>query len=299
MQQAKGFVTRHFEAIVVLVLVAATAFAVLVAVDKLAFLNFFYIPALTAAYFLGKRQGVMVAIAAVLMVSVYGILNPNVFAPTEQATPAFGLFLWAAFLVITAYLVGTLYEAKERTATELRHAYEGILGLLATLIDAVDKHAEDHSVRVAEVATRICVVLDLPTARIDDIHVAGLLHEVGKSESSLATLRRAAEFGGPDERRGKPRPADPAGTILAQVVELVEGIGEHFDGSGPRTLAGETIPLGSRVLAAADEYESRITPKPFGAGLTTAEALVEVEALSGSRLDPVVVAALITAVEFD
>lgn len=299
MQQAKGFVTRHFEAIVVLVLVAATAFAVLVAVDKLAFMNFFYIPALTAAYFLGRRQGVMVAFAAVLMVSVYGILNPDVFAPSGQTTPAFGLFLWGAFLIITAYLVGTLYEAKERTAAELRHAYEGILGLLATLIDAVDKHAEDHSVRVAEVAARICVVLDLPTAQIDDIHVAGLLHEVGKSESSLTTLRRAAEFDATDERLGKVRTADSAGRILAQVVELVEGIGEHFDGSGPRSMAGEAIPLGSRVLAAADEYQSRITPKPYGSGLTTAEALVEVEALSGSRLDPAVVAALITAVEFD
>ena len=64
MQQAKAFVLRHFELFVVIVLVVATAFSVLVAVNKVAFLNFFYIPTLVAAYFLGKKQGVLVNASA-------------------------------------------------------------------------------------------------------------------------------------------------------------------------------------------------------------------------------------------
>jgi hypothetical protein len=154
MQQAKQFVIRHFEPLVVLVLVAATAFAILVAADKMVFLNFFYIPVLAAAYFLGLRQGILVAIAAVLMVGVYAVINPGVFAVSPLTYPLLGLFLWGAFLIITAYLVGSLYEAKARTVLELKHAYDGILGLIATLIDAVDKHAQDHSVRVAGLAAR-------------------------------------------------------------------------------------------------------------------------------------------------
>jgi adenylate cyclase len=71
MQQAKAFVLRHFELAVVLVLVIATAFAVLVAGNKVAFLNFYYIPVLVAGYFLGRNQGVLVAVAGVLMVGLY------------------------------------------------------------------------------------------------------------------------------------------------------------------------------------------------------------------------------------
>jgi HD-GYP domain-containing protein (c-di-GMP phosphodiesterase class II) len=296
-EHTKQFVIRHFEPLVVLALVAATAFAVLVAVDKLAFLNFFYLPVLVAAYFLGLRQGTMVAIAAVLMVAIYAVINPVVFAAASDRGPIIALFLWAAFLVITAYLVGSLYEAKARTVRELKHAYDGILGLIATLIDAVDMHEQDHSVRVAGLAARVAVVLELPNEQIEMIHGSGMLHEVSKVDVNLDTLRKAARSE-QEARRGHAGAALVSTRgLLGRVVDVVEAHTESFDGTGPKGLAGEQIPLGARVLAVAEEYESRLIGPPFGPGLNSPEALTEVERLSGTRLDPAVVPALIIAVE--
>ncbi|PKQ16475.1 MAG: hypothetical protein CVT67_04910 [Actinobacteria bacterium HGW-Actinobacteria-7] len=298
MERVKQFVIRHFEPLVVLVLVAATAFAVLVAVDKFAFLNFFYIPVLTAAYFLGLRQGALVAMVAVLMVAVYAVINPEVFSAPVVHSPGFALFIWGAFLIVTAYLVGSLYEAKARSVRDLKHAYDGILGLIATLLDAVDRHEQDHSVRVASLAARVAVVLNLPTEDIDLIHGSGLLHEVTKVEVNLDTLRKAAASEQDAHRRARASLVNAQG-LLSRVVDVVETYPERFDGSGPGKLVGEQIPLGARIIAVAEEYESRLMSSPYGPGLNSAEALAEVELLSGTRLDPGIVPALITAVESD
>jgi HD-GYP domain-containing protein (c-di-GMP phosphodiesterase class II) len=143
------------------------------------------------------------------------------------------------------------------------------------------------------------VVLDLRTDEIENIHVGGLLHEIGKVDGSIDTLRKAAAFDNGVPRKAAFSVSGPAGGLLRNVIGLVETIGERYDGAGPQGLAGDRIPLGARVLASAEEYESRIAEKPYGAGLAPADALVEVEALSGSRLDPDIVRALITTLEFD
>ena len=69
MQTVKVLFLRHFELVVVAVLVLATAFAVLIAGNKVAFLNVFYVPVLIAAYFLGRNTGVMVAAVGVFCAS--------------------------------------------------------------------------------------------------------------------------------------------------------------------------------------------------------------------------------------
>jgi len=291
MQRAKSFVSRYFEPIIVLVLAVGTAYAVLVAPDKLAFLNFFYIPAVFAAYFLGMRQGLLVAVAAVLMVVVYAIIDPTVFAQSHARMPALALFLWGAFLILVTYLVGSQFDAKSRAVAELKQAYDGILGLAATLIDAVDKHSEDHSARVATLAARIAVVQDLPTEQIDDIHASGLLHDVSKAGASLDALREAAEQGPRGDASLEGR------GILRNVVRIVETYQENFDGSGPHGMRGEDIPVGARILAVADEYEARIAARPYGPGLSVDDALTEVHTLAGGRLDPHLVSSLVTVAE--
>lgn len=294
MQQVKEFVIRYFEPIIVLVLVAGTAFAVLVSPDRIAFLNFFYVPAVFAAYFLGIRQGMMVAIAAVLMVTIYAIIDLSAFTPTEGLLPGFSLVLWGVFLVIVTYVVGSLYEVKARANADLQQAYGGILGMAATLIDAVSKHSEDHSTRVATLAGRIAIVLDLPTEEIDDIYASALLHDVGKVGASLQALREAAAA---ESNESQARSRTTNRGLLRNVVHIVETFGESFDGSGPKGLRGDAIPRQARVLAAADEYESRVAPKPYGPELSRDAARVELQGLSGTRLDPEIVAALMTAIE--
>ncbi len=295
MEQTKAFVVKHFELVIVFVLVMATAFAILVAANKLAFLNFFYIPVLVAAYFLGKRQGMLVAVAAVLMVGLYAAMNPGIFAPSTVESPMVNILLWAGFTVVTAYVVGTLYDVKASTTTDLKRAYEGVLEILAKFIDAVDQYTGNHSVRVSEMAVSIGVEMGLSDEDLENVRVGGLLHDIGKIDVSLDVLRKASALNDDEwahiktHARAGSQLLSPVGGLLSDVVPLVESHHENFDGSGYHGLAGEAIPLGARILAVADAYDSMISDRPYRAGKTTADALEEVQRCSGKQFDPEVV----------
>jgi len=285
---------RHFEVMVVVVLVAATAFAVLVAVNKLAFLNFFYIPVLVAAYFLGRRQGVLASVAAVLMVLLYATIDPAIFTEHAQQ-PMLNLALWALFTVLTAAVVGTLYEVKEGALRDLKQAYEGVLEILAKFIDSVDKHTKDHSVRVSGMAAQIAQHMGLDAAEVDNVRVAGLLHDVGKVEISIEVLRKASELNEDEWALIKSHPTKgtamlrPIGGLLRDILPVVECHHESFDGSGYNGLKGDRIPLGARILAVADSYDAMVSDRPYRSGRTPQQAIAELEACRGTQFDPAVV----------
>jgi len=297
MQQAKAFVLRNFELTVVLVLVFATAFAVLAAGNKIAFLNFFYIPVLVAAYFLGRKQGVLVAVAGVLMVAIYAALNPQLFPSAPGDVPYLNLFLWGSFIIVTAFVVGTLYEVKQSAVKDLRQAYQGILEILAKFIDAVDSYTQEHSLRVAELAAQIAGEMSLRETDIESIRVAGLLHDVGKIDVSLDVLRKASALDESEWQQVKSHAIkgtamlQPVGGLLRDVVPLVEFHHECFDGTGYLGIRGPNIPLGARILSVADSYDAMVCDRPYRAGRTSAAAIQEVDRCSGTQFDPDVVAA--------
>jgi adenylate cyclase len=111
MERLREFFHRHFEPLFVLVVLAATALVSLFIPYKFAFLNFFYIPALLAAYYLGRRQAVLGALLIVIMVSIYAYLEPGAFlARTDQWALLAQLLTWAGFLLLATDLVGRLTE---------------------------------------------------------------------------------------------------------------------------------------------------------------------------------------------
>lgn len=298
MERIKRLVSEHFELIVVAALVAATAVLVLLVVDKLAFLGFFFIPTLMAAYFLGRRAGVLTGALSVLLVSLYATLYPPLFGETGVAAIT-GIALWACFLLLTALVVGTLYEAKERAMRDLRDAYLGILEILAKYIDAVDSYTQDHSVRVAELSVEIARELRLPEHEVENIRVAGLLHDVGKIDVSLEVLTKASSLTPEEWEQMKQHAAhgasllSPVGGLLRDAVPIVMCHHEHWDGSGYNGTIGEDIPLGARVLAVADAYDSMVTDRPYRTGRTSLEACHEIERYSGTQFDPVAVKAFL------
>jgi putative nucleotidyltransferase with HDIG domain len=295
MQKAKAFLARHFEIVVVFVLVFATAFAVLVAGNKVAFLNVFYIPVLIAAYFLGRNQGMLVAVAGVLMVSMYAVLKPDTFAGAPTELPWLNVALWGCSIIITAFVVGTLYDIKETAVSDLRQAYQGVLALLAKFVDAVDSSTREHSLRVSNMACDIAKVMEMHAGEIESVRVAGLLHDVGKIDVSLEVLKKAAALNEDEWAEIKSHAIkgtamlQPVGGLLRDVIPLVEYHHECFDGSGYLGVRGTNIPLGARILAVADAYDAMVCDRPYRAGRTPVEAAKEVESCSGSQFDPKVV----------
>ena len=86
---------------------------------------------------------------------------------------------------------------------------------------------------------------------------------------------------------------DQVGGLLGQVGHVVRSCHERWDGAGyPDGLAGEQIPLVSRIVSACDAFSAMTTDRPYRAALAESEAWSELERCAGTQFDPRVVGAL-------
>jgi two-component system, cell cycle response regulator len=130
---------------------------------------------------------------------------------------------------------------------------------------------------------------------------AGALHDIGKlaipeailskpgplTEDEWAFVRRHTVIG---ERILRSAPA------LAGVAPIVRAAHEHFGGGGyPDGIAGEQIPLASRIVAVCDAYQAMVSPRPYRSAMSSEGALAELHACAGTQFDPMVVAAFAAA----
>lgn len=158
----------------------------------------------------------------------------------------------------------------------------------AASIDAGLPGAEGRSKRIAWVSGRLAEALELPETTIDEIRGAALLHGLGS--------RPNARSGPHDPRRSVH--ADPdAGLrllegshlpVLEAARRMLASVDEHWDGSGRSGLRGEAIPIEGRIVAVALAFDDAVHT---GVDPSNGSA-ADVEALSGKRFDPAVVAAL-------
>jgi len=156
----------------------------------------------------------------------------------------------------------------------------------------------DHVGDVAELATRVAIRLGLKSEQLDDVRRAAELHDVGKSAVPDAILAKPGPL---DEREWEfvrqhtlvGERILRAAPALASVAKLVRSSHERYDGTGyPDRLAGESIPLGARIVAACDAWDAKITTRPYRKALSHREALEEMRRCSGTQFDPDVVEAL-------
>ncbi|MEA2437751.1 MAG: hypothetical protein QOF65_2307 [Thermoleophilaceae bacterium] len=170
--------------------------------------------------------------------------------------------------------------------------------VLARAVDMRDDYTGRHSAHVGELARKVGARLGMPAGDIALLEFAARLHDLGK----LAV---------PDTILQKPGPLDEAeweimrrhpewGAEMVSSVPGLERLGllvashhERWDGSGyPDGLAGEAIPMASRVISVCDAYEAMVSRRPYRASLSTEAALGELTAGAGSQFDPSVVAAV-------
>lgn len=139
--------------------------------------------------------------------------------------------------------------------------------------------------------------IGVPAADLDVIGYVASIHDVGMVRMSAET----AQPGVLDTEQRTTVATHPAVSVailrpleyLGVVRELILSHHEHWDGTGyPRGLAGEAIPLGARILAVVDAWQSMTVERPFRAARGPAEALAELRRLSGRQFDGEVVEAL-------
>ena len=299
MDRFKQFLFKHLEKILALVILVTAFLGTAFVQEKTLVLNFYYLPVVFASYFLGRRLGVLTAFLSVLMVLASVIALPgHFFARNDPTRGAFVLSSWGGFLILTSFAVGTLYEQKERHLQELKQAYIGILEILSKYIESADSYTKGHSLRVSELGMKIAVAMDLPARLVENIRVAGLLHDIGKIDVSGEVLRKAANLT-PEEKESIDEHSDKGGDILTKVGEILKEVvpivitHHEFFVATPTTdsVQRKKIPLGARIIAVADAFDAMTTDRPYRKGILPWEAMQEIVAQSGKQFDPDVVEA--------
>jgi diguanylate cyclase (GGDEF)-like protein len=163
---------------------------------------------------------------------------------------------------------------------------------LAAAVDARDEATQDHSRNVARQAVTLARDLGLDDQSVLLVEFAGLLHDVGMIGVPDSVLRKNGSLSA-TERERMQRHAVLGEQILSstQMREILPWVRHHhecWDGSGyPDGLAGDTIPLGARILALADSYDAMRSTRPYRPALSRSAALQEIDLNLGARFDPV------------
>jgi len=299
MERVKQFMLRHFEKILVGIILAAAFAGTYLVEEKFIILNFYYLPVLTAGYFLGRRVGVLAAVFSILAVLICILLFPQRFlAKGEILIGVAQLCSWGGFLILASFTVGTLYERNEQRIKELKNAYIGVLEILSKYLESTDRYTKGHSVRVSELAMEIGIAMGFPRPEVENIRVAGLLHDIGKIEVSGEILTKAAELSKEEKELMDLHTVKGAyilsavGSVLKEVVPIVVAHHKYFVDS----VEGEKedsmkIPLGARVVAVADAFDAMTTDRPYRKGMQPWEAFQEILDKTGKQFDPEVVKA--------
>lgn len=300
MEQFKQILVRHFERILVVVILVVALLGTYFVEEKSVVLNFYYLPVLLASYFLGRRMGLLTAVLSILIIAICALVFPGFFSGgMEFYSLVIRLSSWGGFLILASVAVGTLYEQKEQRLQELKHAYIGVLEILAKYLESTDRYTKGHSVRVSEMAMEIAIAMDLPRAEVENIRVAGLLHDIGKIEISGDVLRKAAELTSEEREMMNTHTEKGAllltsvGSVLKEVVPIVSSHHKHFMGAmehGQKNLVTK-IPLGARIITVADAFDAMTSDRPYRKGMPPWEALEEILKHSGKQFDPQVVEA--------
>ncbi len=299
MDQFKQFILRHFEKVLVSIILIAAFIGTYLIEEKFIILNFYYLPVLVSGYFLGRQFGVLTAVFSILAVLIMAMIFPErFFSSRDVIKGTVQLSSWGGFLILASVAVGTLYERNEQRLKELKNAYIGVLEILSKYLESTDRYTKGHSVRVAGLATEIGNAMELPRSEVENIRVAGLLHDIGKIEVSGEILRKAAALSTEEKELMDLHTVKGAhilssvGSVLKEVVPIVVAHHKHFieaiEGNNGDALK---IPLGARVVAVADAFDAMTTDRPYRKGMPPWEAFEEIVANTGKQFDPEVVGA--------
>ncbi|NLY56752.1 MAG: HD-GYP domain-containing protein [Firmicutes bacterium] len=154
----------------------------------------------------------------------------------------------------------------------------------------------EHSRRVSLLAVLIGRVLDLSHEELHELKLGGLLHDIGKMSISQGILKKPGKLTHDEFAVVKTHPVLGGNFVEAicypqQIVDMVRYHHERLDGSGyPFGLAGDELPLASRIIAVADVYEAMTAVRPYRPALSVCEAFAELS--QANRYDQAVVQAL-------
>ncbi|HMA38454.1 MAG TPA: HD domain-containing phosphohydrolase [Gemmatimonadales bacterium] len=192
-------------------------------------------------------------------------------------------------------------QLKEEWARERAEAHRVTIATLEAMVNAMearDPYLRGHSARVADLAATVAAHLRLSDDEVEQIRLAGRLHDIGKIGTRESVMNKQGPLT-PEEYEHVKQHVIIGSQILSPLVHLGPVLGsvrshhERWDGTGyPDGLRGEEIPIGARIIGAAEIYDALCTSRPYQEKLPSPQAIRRMGDLAGTVLDPKVFAAL-------
>lgn len=203
--------------------------------------------------------------------------------------------LWAAAMFMVPLYLARFAFSKY---AEQRELFFGTVSALSQAIDAKDGFTRGHADRVSRIAGAIARQLGLPERQIEQIELAGMLHDIGKIGVEDRILMKPQRLEEDEQILMRRHPIYGASILepsaaLRPLVPIVLHHHENFDGSGyPDGLKGDEIPIGSRIMIVADAYEAMTSDRIYRKALGHDRAMEQLNKFKGSQFDPRMVRAL-------
>ena len=220
------------------------------------------------------------------------------------------LVMFGGVVLVFQYLVGELLVSQERgdelelRARQLAGFQVALLSALLRTLDLRDRMTARHSAAVARYSREIAAQLGLSAEQQQLVHSAGLLHDIGKfilPDSILKSGRR--KLTDEEWQEIKKHPYEGARIVsqidgYAPIGEVILAHHERIDGKGyPRGLAGDDIPILSRIISVADTYDVMTARDTYREPVSSYEAILELRRVSDAQLDARVVEAFVEVLE--
>jgi diguanylate cyclase (GGDEF)-like protein len=189
----------------------------------------------------------------------------------------------------------SLLQAVQAESAARRQLCLSAIETLASTLEARNPENLGHLSRVQAISVRLGSELGLSEDELDGLRVSAMLHDIGRLGIPDSILQKDGRLSEDEYSKVKAYPVLGA-RLLSDVpfpwpvVETIRHHRERFDGTGyPDGICGEDIPLGSRILAVADTYESLTRTRAYRASHTPQQAVDTIRDSSGRLFDPRVV----------
>jgi PAS domain S-box-containing protein len=198
-----------------------------------------------------------------------------------------------------------LFDNLQRSNQEIRQAYDTTLEGWARALELRDRETEGHTRRVTRLTMDLARYMNIDEDDLVNIYRGVLLHDIGKMGVPDHILRKTGSLTDAEwvEMRKHPQYAfDLLSPIpyLRPALDIPYCHHEHWDGSGyPRALKGEQIPLAARVFSIVDIWDALLSDRPYRDAWPGEKVVAYIKEISGTILDPKVVAAFLKMMSED
>ncbi|NLM10096.1 MAG: HD domain-containing protein [Clostridiaceae bacterium] len=179
--------------------------------------------------------------------------------------------------------------------TKSKNSYVATFDALITAVEARDQYTRGHLQRVSAFAVRIAKEMGMNKEQIEELRIAGILHDVGKIGISDKILLKKGPLTKEEYEEIKKHPAisnkilHPIG-LSDRILKAIAFHHERFDGRGyPFGLSNESLGPEPQIIAVADAFDAMTSKRPYREPWSVAEAIRELEANKGSQFHPDIV----------